>query len=311
MIGIRKTRSAAALAIVAAWSATATAQVITGGVAPGGYRPGQGFARQWYESNDWYGGSGRISGALYGNAGPMGQAILNNTTTLPDRSALGAGAPGYDLRSTPDGYAEDFYDLRGDDSYLPNDLQPNDGGGSGVTAAQPGTQGAGGLNPGTRVPDALAADGLVGGRENESIPDGVDATGRLGAEVDPAVAGDFGDAVSAAAPSNRNATAAGVGAADLGPSGIDRTEGAIGETDDLYEDYDSLMGQYDEDDSAGPIGRSRSNYGAGPRLRTYYTEGWYGEDDAFNDWYDGIGAPEAAPAATPDAEAANPVAPTP
>ena len=305
MIGIRKFGTAAAMAIVAAWSATAMAQTISGGVAPGGYRPGEGFAQQWYESNDWYGGSGRITGALYGNAGPMGEAVLNNTTTLPGRSAIGAGAPGYDLRSSSGGYADDFYEGRRGvgDTDLPNVLQPNGGGGADV----PGAQGAAGLGGGTRVPDALGADGRVGGVAAGGVPSGIDASGALGAEVGPAVAEDFGDALSVEAPSNRRAPAAGVGA-----SGLGRTGGVIGETDDLYEDYDSLMGQYGENESAEAVGRARPNYGVGPRLRTYYTEGWYGDNDAFNDWYDGK-APEAAPATTPadGAAEAEPVAPLP
>src|SRR5690606_18103938 len=62
--------------------------------------------------------------------------------------------------------------------------------------------------------------------------------------------------------------------------------GVIEENDDLYEDYDSLYGGYGDYDYVEQGYLPNPSFGYGPRYRGYYTDDWYGDAAAFDDWYD-------------------------
>lgn len=280
--------ASAALTIAAGWASPARAQII--GLPTGGsYAPADSFAENWYDPYDWYGRSDGI-GAEAGAAVPGGQGVGVGRATAPSRGgfrpraalegrtgtrrggldgslyegpgSLGEGGEAdYEAPpSRPTPYRGSPYFMRGyspyygvrdfDDDFYDDDFY----GGYGVEAS-----------------DELGREAVEADRDPIDATAAPEATGLGTGATPPAV----GDAPATPAP-----------ARGLDAAAIDAPR-QIEESDELYEDYDSLYGGYgDYEYVEEGSDRYRPLRGIGPRYRNYYSEDWFDDGADFDDWYD-------------------------
>jgi hypothetical protein len=289
--------AASALTIAAVWAPPASAQIV--GLPTGGsYGPYDSFAQDWYDPGDWYGragGSGGIEvgggygaypadarggigrglgeGYGYGTGGFRPRARVSNRAasfggnfdgglyegpgTLGEGGEEDYAAP----PSRPTPYRGSPYFMRGyspyygyrdfDDDFYEDEFYGGYGG---------------------EASDELDRDAAGLGLGQTEAPTDLDAplTGTATAGRPPAPAID-GGVSRAAGP---------------GATAIDAPR-QIEESDELYEDYDSLYGgygdyQYVEEGSD----RYQPMRGLGPRYRNFYSEDWFDDGADFDDWYD-------------------------
>ncbi|QDV32236.1 hypothetical protein [Tautonia plasticadhaerens] len=278
--------AAAALTIAGAWASPAPAQII--GVPTGGsYAPSDTFAQDWYDPYDWYGRAGGIDagtaampgvegrdptrggfrpraaiegrtgtrrggldGSLYESPGALGEGGEADYEAPPSRPTPYRGSPYFMRGYSPYSGYRDF-----DDDFYDDDFY----GGYGVEAS-----------------DELGRGAVGADRDPLGTPAAGPTTG-LGAGTVPAAAG----GTPATSSPGLGGRAAGPGAAAIdAPLQIE-------ESDELYEDYDSLYGGYgDYEYVEEGSDRYQPLRGIGPRYRNYYSEDWFDDGADFDDWYD-------------------------
>ena len=287
--------AAAALTIVGLAVAPARAQIVTGVPTGRAYDPGDNFAENWYDPGDWYnrfgGGPGYgaaadvggmepelgvdgdiyegpgglgVEGDIYegpGTFGELGERGEADYEAPPSRPTPYRGAPYFQRGYSPYSGYRDFDDDFYDDDYS---------GGYGLESAD---------EPGEALDETAAALGAETVDDEQGAP--------IADELNPAATDERGapvaDELNPAATDERGAPVAdGAGAVPAGPSR------AIEEHDELFEDYDSLYGGYGDTEYVERGYRPRANYGVGPRLRNYYSEGWFDDGADFDDWYDNM-----------------------
>ena len=239
----------------------------------GSYAPYESFAQDWYERGDWYGQGqagarpgttgGNPAGLIYDGIGLGREAGGLDGLDLPSRPLSSRGSPYFRRGYSPYSGYRDF----GDESYLDNSYLDNSYGNNFYD------------DDFYDDPyDPVASDEFDRAgdepRRDPLAPPGSPAS-RSSAFLE--------DSPSASSPATQ---------AETPPTRANtriNTPRRNAQPDDLYEDYDTLLGGYGNSEYVNEGGgRDRPNFGAGPRYRGYYSEDWLDDQVDFNDWYDGV-----------------------